>query len=107
MVVEVKNCRSDCIFFTPLYLVFISFYSGLFTYHKINNENVEGNVRKDCQVSIYSILFVLLMFSYIINFMPVMILVLIPGIFNHDYYIHIFIAYVTILIPEYSDIMEY
>ena len=109
-----KNCRSDlvascllfyimhvifCIFFTPLYLGFISFYIGFFSHPKIYSEKFR---ERFCPVLIYSILFGLIWFPYIIILVPLMILLLIPGIFNHDYYINIFIAYVTTLMPGHS-----
>ena len=108
---RVKNCRSSlpksflsdyilhiilCIFFTPLYLGLISFLIGLFSHSKIDNE--EKTRYKEIFL-IYSILFGLLMFPYIIALMPIMILILIPGIFNHNYYKYVFNAYVTAALP--------
>ena len=109
-----KNCRSDlirsnlcfyimhiffCIFLTPLYLGFICFFIGLFN-HKIFSDEKIDEMR--FPAFIYSILFGLLMFPFIITFIPIMVLVLIPGIFNHNYYIYVFIAYVTAVMPGYS-----
>ena len=55
--------------------------------------------RKIFKVFIYSVLFGLLMFPYVLIFIPIMILILIPAIFNNVYYIYIFLAYITVLTP--------
>ena len=104
---RVKNCISDleesclcfyiihiisCIFFTPLYLGFITFIIGFLGHRDDGSEKYRD---KATNKIIFCFLFALLMFPYIIIFVPIMVLILIPGIFNHDYYIHIFIAYVT------------
>ena len=117
-----KNCRSDlvesrllyyimqlilCIFFTPLYLGFLTFFFGYYRHRKTYNSDDKAFYQEFDWVYIYSILFGLLMFPYITIFMLIMILVLIPGIFNHDYYIYIFIAYVTTFYSGSSVIKKY
>ena len=83
-----------CIFLTPLSLGILSFYIGLF----IHSKKEIGDQRENFMM-IYSILFGLLMFPYVITFIPIMVLVLIPGIFNHNYYLYVFISYVTVIRP--------
>ena len=86
-----------CIFCTPFYLGFISFFIGLFNHSK--NYNEEKAWKKIIPVVIYCLLFGLLTFPYILILVPIMILILIPGIFYHRYYIYIFTAYNTAVMP--------
>ena len=91
-----------CVFITPLFLGVISFNIGLFTHSKKVKER-----KREELVGFYTILFGLLMFPYIITFIPIMALVLIPGIFNHNYYLHVFIAYVAVIKPGDLVIQSY
>ena len=88
-----------CIFFTPFYLGLISFFIGFCNHGKIHND---ANIMiKIISISIYCFFFGLLMFPYILILMPIMILILIPGIFYHRYYIYIFTAYnAAVLLPD-------
>ena len=113
---RVENCRSGfdysaldycinrhfffcifCIFLTPIYLGCLSFIIGIFNHPKIHGE--EQIREKKNLNSIHMILFGLSMFPYIITFIPIMVLLLIPGILNYDYYIYLFNAYATAAFP--------
>ena len=48
---------------------------------------------------IYSIFSGILMFPYIILFLPFMIILLLPGIFSYKYYLYIYIMYITAIWP--------
>ena len=54
---------------------------------------------KTCVYFIYSVFRGILMFPYIILFFPFMILLLLPGIFSYSYYLYIFDAYITSVLP--------
>ena len=90
-----------CLFFTPLFLGFISNFMGLIIHpnkKRVLNDN-SLSYTKICFYFIYSIFRGLLMFPYIILFLPFMILLLLPGIFSYTYYLYVFVSYITILMP--------
>ena len=85
-----------CLFITPLYIGFLSHLLGLNVHPNKNRTKDKNDDRFSYQI-IYSILRGLLMFPYIILFLPFMIILLITGIFSYKYYLYIFIMYVTSL----------
>ena len=91
-----------CLFFTPIYIGFISFIIGLIVHQnknrKENTWNIYENEVKLVIFIFYSFLRGLLMFPYIILFFPFMIIILLPGIFSYSYYKKIFIIYITAFI---------
>ena len=90
-----------CLFFTPLFLGFISNYIGLIIHRnkkRVLNENSMSDT-KICFYFIYSIFRGLLMFPYIILFLPFMILLLLPGIFSYTYYLYVYDSYIASIIP--------
>ena len=50
---------------------------------------------------IFSMFRGILMFPYIILFLPFMIILLLPSIFSYTYYLYLFIAYVTAINPGF------
>ena len=86
-----------CLFMTPLYLGFLSYFMLLLLHPNIKRIKKEPSKHKLIFYLIYSILRGLLMFPYIILFFPFMIVLLLPGIFSYKYYLYIFIMYVTSL----------
>ena len=87
-----------CLFMTPLYLGFLSNMFGLYVHP---NKNRRDDINKDHLLYqlIYSIARGLLMFPYIILFFPFMVILLLPGIFSYRYYLYIYNAYITALLP--------
>ena len=83
---------------TPLYLGFLSSSLGLIIHP---NKNRKDDCNKDliCYILIYSTFRGLLMFPYTILFFLFMVILLLPGIFTYRYYLYIFNAYVTALMP--------
>ena len=88
-----------CLFFTPLYLGFISNFMG-FVVHK-NKKRIaeELSQRQIIIYFLYSFLRGLLMLPYIMIFFPFMVILLLPGIFSYKYYLYVFIMYVTAVFP--------
>ena len=90
-----------CLFITLIYLGFASGFMGFNTHN--NRENLyEKMLREErfCNyVMIFSLLKGLLMFPFIMNFFPFMVLLLLPSIFSRNYYPYIFNMYITILMP--------
>jgi hypothetical protein len=84
-----------CLFITPLYIGFISYFMG-FIVHK-NKKRIIEELKNGQIISylLFSFLRGLLMFPYIILFFPFMVILLLPGIFSYKYYLNIFIMYVT------------
>ncbi len=90
-----------CLFFTPLFLGFISNFMG-FIIHPNKKRETDKDVfesNKLCYYFIYSIIRGLLMFPYIILFLPFMIILLLPSIFSYTYYLNIFICYIAAVWP--------
>lgn len=87
-----------CLFLTPLYIGFISNFMGFLIHpkKKIEKDNLQN---KFICVFIYSIFRGLLMFPYIILFLPFTIILLIPGIFSYSYYLYVFDMYITAIWP--------
>ena len=91
-----------CLFLTPIYLGMISNFLG-FMVHK----NKKGSFFEKLFNSEFPFLFValfslfrgLLMFPYIITFFPFMLILLLPGIFSHEYYFYYYNMYITIFMP--------
>ena len=88
-----------CLFFTSLYMGFLSHFIGLMVH-----PNKKKKMKKDnyCQIQfyfIYSIFRGILMFPYIPLFLPFMVILLLPSIFSYTYYLYIFIGYVTAIWP--------
>ena len=70
-----------CLFMTPIYLGFISYFMG-FIMHKNKEKKVAYlNIFKVVFFLLFSFLRGLLMFPYIISFFPFMVILLLPGIF--------------------------
>ena len=100
------------IFFTPLLIFFFSFYIGIlyhpnpkrkknkekqgFDYDKINDDR--ENDKKDYGV-IFGIFFGIVMFPYIMIFLPFMIILFLPSLFCPSYYQKIFIIYLSLICP--------
>ena len=84
-----------CLFMTPLFLGFLSIIIGFFKHPNKNRKHELIDNSMMPFLLIYSIIRGLLMFPYIILFFPFMILLLLPGIFSYNYYLYIFIMYVT------------
>ena len=90
-----------CLFFTSLYLGFLSNIIGLLVHpnkKKIVKKENEGLI---LFYLIFSMFRGILMFPYIILFLPFMIILLLPSIFSYTYYLYIFIAYVTAINPGF------
>ena len=81
-----------CLFFTPLYIGFLSFVIGLLPHRKQEKEH-QGF--KAISILTFSGFRGLMMIPYIITFFPFMIILLIPGIFSYIYYLYIFNMYYT------------
>ena len=90
-----------CLFFTPLFLGFISNFMGLFIHPNKKRETIKHvfESNKLCYYFIYSIIRGLLMFPYIILFLPFMIILLLPSIFSYTYYLYIFVFYIAAVCP--------
>ena len=91
-----------CLFFTPLFLGFISNVIGLIPHKKkITEKNIDDiwNDVKICSIIISSIFRGIFMIPYMILFFPFMFILLLPGIFSHTYYLYIFDAYVAAILP--------
>ena len=100
------------IFFTPLLLFFFFFYVG-FLYHpnpkrkkdknkekaKYDFENYESLEKKQFYGFIFSIFFGILMFPYIMIFLPFMLILFLPSLFCPSYYEKIFIMYLSLICP--------
>ena len=94
-----------CLFFTPLYLGFISNFMGTILIHsnKANKTNLKNCSRSVFELwcyFIYSLLRGLLMFPYMILFFPFMFILLLPSIFSYKYYLYVFVSYVAAIFPE-------
>jgi len=87
-----------CLFMTPLYLGFLSNVLGLMIHPNKNRKNEVNDDLILYQV-IYSIFRGLLMLPYMILLFPFMIILLLPGLFSYRYYLYIYNAYVTALMP--------
>ncbi len=87
-----------CLFLTPLYLGFLSSNLGLII-HPNKNRKDDYNEDLICYILIYSTHRGLLMFPYIILFFQFMVILLLPGIFSYRYYLYIYNAYATALMP--------
>ena len=87
-----------CLFITPLYLGFISNVMGFLFHPKKEIEKDELEKKFSC-IFLYSIFRGILMFPYIILFLPFMIILLLPGIFSYKYYLYIYIMYITAIWP--------
>ena len=85
-----------CLFFTSLYVGFISHFIGLNVHLNKTKENKDSKL---IFYFIYSILRGFIMFPYIITFLPFMLLLLLPSIFSYTYYLYIFVGYVTAIWP--------
>ena len=83
-----------CLIITPLYLGFISNAMG-FLFHPKKPTEIDKLEEKILFIFIYSIFRGVLMFPYIILFLPFMIILLLPGIFSYKYYLYIYIMYIT------------
>ena len=90
-----------CLFFTPLFLGFLSNFIGFITHPNkkrvLPYDYMRGN--KIFIYFIYSIFRGILMFPYIILFLPFMILLLLPGIFSYTYYLYVYDSYIASIIP--------
>ena len=86
-----------CLFCTPLYITFISNVMGL----NMHSEKIleEDKFDRNYEFSIiFSFFRALLMFPYIITFLPFMIILLLPAILSHEYYLYLYNTYVTAII---------
>ena len=90
-----------CLFFTPLFLGFISNFMGLIIHPNKKRETIRNVLESNklCYYFIYSIIRGLLMFPYIILFLPFMIILLLPSIFSYTYYLYIFVSYIAAVWP--------
>ena len=87
-----------CLFMTPLYLGFLSSSLGLII-HPNKYRKDDCNTDLICYILIYSTFRGILMLPYIILFFPFMVILLLPGIFSYRYYLYIYNAYATALMP--------
>lgn len=88
-----------CLLITPLFLGFISNFMGLIV-HPNKKRIIKNDFQtKICPYFIYSICRGLLMFPYIILFLPFMIILLLPSIFSYTYYLYIFVSYIAAVWP--------
>ena len=88
-----------CLFFTPLYIGFISNGMGLIMHTKRKLEKKKFN-QKFKRVIAYSIFRGLLMFPYMTIFFPFMFILLLPGVFFYKYYLYVYVAYITAIWPD-------
>ena len=93
-----------CLFFTSLFLGFISNFMGLIIHPNKKRETIKdayiGN--NICFYFIYSIIRGLLMFPYIISILPFKITLLLPSIFSYTHYLYIFVSYTAAFFPGYA-----
>ena len=88
-----------CLFITPIYLGFISYFM-CFILNKNKEKKVAYlNIFKVLFFLLFSLLRGLLMFPYIILFFPFIVILLLRGIFSYKYYLYIYYEYVTALFP--------
>ena len=90
------------LFFTPLYIGFIFNMLGFLSHPNIKNgnEHMHKFTDKACKlltIHIFSIIKGFLFFPYIITFFPIIVIILLPGIFFRKYYLKIFTFYCTIV----------
>ena len=96
--------------FAPFHIGFISSQIGFSPHPKINSNNMinnnnglNDNEKKEmcisCMIIFYSLFRGLLMFPYIITFLPFLVLILLPGIFSKKYFYRVMIVYWNALIP--------
>ena len=90
-----------CLFFTPLFIGFISNYMGLIVHRNKKRVITDDFLShgKFCFYFIYSFFRGILMFPYITLFLPFMIILLLPGIFSFTYYLHVFVSYIAAVWP--------
>ena len=90
-----------CLFFTPLFIGFISNYMGLIIHRNKKRVITDDFLShgKNCFYFIYSFFRGILMFPYITLFLPFMIILLLPGIFSYTYYLHVFDSYIATVWP--------
>ena len=96
--------------FAPFHIGFISSQIGFSPHPNINSNNMinnnnglNDNEKKEmcisCMIIFYSLFRGLLMFPYIITFLPFLVLILLPGIFSKKYFYRVMIVYWNALIP--------
>ena len=102
-----------CLLFTSIYIGFIFHMIGFLCHQKRsrikNNGEIHDftdNKNKLYYIYIYSIFKGVLFFPYIINFLPLMIILLLPGIFSKIYYFKLLTFYVTIITAGGMEIKE-
>ena len=88
-----------CLLFTPLYLGFLSYITGLCVHSKSGGIFFYKYYQYSSPIFIYCVLRGLLMIPYIILFFPFMFIMLLPSIFNKKYYYMIYQMYVAALEP--------
>jgi len=90
------------LFFTPLYIGFIFNMLGFLSHPNLkkgteHKHMLTDNANKLYAIYIYSIIKGFLFFPYIITFFPIIVIILLPGIFFRKYYLKIFTFYCTIV----------
>ena len=91
-----------CLFFTPLFIGFISNFMGFIVHRKNRDFIPKDDLSKAIKIwscFIYSIFGGILMFPYMILFFPFMVILLLPVIFSYTYYLHISISYIAAVQP--------
>ena len=90
-----------CLFITPIYFGFISYFMGFIVHKNKEKKVVYLNIFKVLFFLLFSLLRGLLMFPYIILFFPFMVILILPGVFSYKYYLYIFIMHYTHIRPGY------
>ena len=90
------------LFFTPLYIGYIFNMLGFLSHPNIKKgkDHMHKFTDKACKlltIHIFSIIKGFLFFPYIIIFFPIIVIILLPGIFFRKYYLKIFTFYFTIV----------
>ena len=88
-----------CLLFTPLYLGFLSYITGLCVHSKRGGIFNYKYYEYSSPFFIYCVLRGLLMIPYIILFFPFMLIILLPSIFYKKYYYMIYQMYIAALEP--------
>ena len=92
------------LFFTPLYIGFIFNMLGFLSHPRKSRLKDNGEIKdftdnssKLLTIHIFSLIKGFLFFPYMLLFFPIMILILLPGIWCRTYYLKIFTFYFTIV----------